>query len=92
MIPDDLKSYVCIHVSEGTEPVRLINRGDGDWCFLSGGDHENNASNYRVVGIGHVLQDDPSLRSELDLPPDWESERKDPGEPWIRMPCGSTGS
>lgn len=92
MIPGNLKSYVCIHVFEGTEPVRLINRGDGDWCFLCGADHEDNASSYRVVGIGHVLENDPSLRSELDLPPDWESERKGPGEPWIRTPCGSIGS
>lgn len=84
MIPGNLKSYVCIHVFEKTEPVRLIARPDGDWCFVCGGEHDQDASAYRVVGIGHVLEDDPSLRSEMDLEPGWESERKEPGSPWIR--------
>lgn len=65
-IPGNLKSCICIHVFEGSGPVRLISRGDGDWCFLCGADHDDDASSYRVVGIGHVLENDPSLRSELD--------------------------
>jgi hypothetical protein len=78
------KAYVCIHVFEGRKPVLLVSRLDGDWCFLCGGVHEDDASNYRVVGIGHVLDDDPSLLSALDLPIDWEAERGTPDSSWIR--------
>ena len=90
MIPGNLKSYVCIHVFEETKPVLLVSRQGGSWCFVCGGDHEDNASNYRVVGIGHVLEDDPSLRSQLDLQPDWDAERKDLDSPWIRTRSDAT--
>lgn len=70
----------------------MVSRQDGDWCFVCGEDHEDNASNYRVVGIGHVLEDDPSLRSLLDLQPDWDAERKDLGSQWIRTRSDATGA
>jgi hypothetical protein len=72
--------------------VLLVSRQDGDWCFVCGEDHEDNASNYRVVGIGHVLEDDPSLRSLLDLQSDWDAERKDLDSQWIRTRSDATGA
>ena len=79
-----LKSYVCIHVFEHSKPVLLVSREDGDWCFLCGDLHPQDASAYRVVGIGHVLAHDPDLNALLDLPADWEAERTAKGAPWIR--------
>jgi hypothetical protein len=61
-----------------------VNRRDGDWCFLCGELHPQDAAAYRVVGIGHVLAQDPDLEALLDLPPDWEAERAAKGKPWIR--------
>jgi len=90
MVPGNLKSYVCIHVFEGMRPVLLVSRQGGSWCFVCGGEHEDSASNYRVVGIGHVLEDDPSLRSQLDLQPDWDAEREDLDSPWIRTRSDAT--
>ena len=78
------KAYVCIHVFENVKPVLLVSREDGDWCFLCGEDHPNDASFYRVVGIGHVIEQDPELESLLDLKPNEEAERTAPGEVWIR--------
>ena len=78
------KAYVCIHVFEQTKPVLLVSRGDGDWCFLCGDEHPNDAKFYRVVGIGHVLERYPDLKEVLDLKPDEEAERSAPGESWIR--------
>jgi len=78
------KAYVCIHIFEQTKPVLLVSREDGDWCFLCGESHPNDASSYRVVGFGHVIELDAQLKNVLDLKPDEEAERSAPGEPWIR--------
>lgn len=85
------KSYVCTHVFEGSRPVLLVSRPGGDWCFLCGGEHPEDASSYRVVGIGHLFEKDPTLISLEDLPPDWEAEREEVGKPWIRTRCEYDG-
>ncbi|KIG11512.1 hypothetical protein DB30_03792 [Enhygromyxa salina] len=36
------------------------------------------------MGIGHVLDDDPTLREVLNLEPGWEAERSGLGQPWRR--------
>jgi hypothetical protein len=78
------KAYVCSHIFEQTRPILLVSRADRDWCFLCGGEHPNDASAYKVVGIGHVLGQDPSLMELEDLPPNWEAERKAVGREWAR--------
>ena len=64
----------------------LVSREDGDWCFLCGDDHPQDPTYYRVVGIGHVIELDPTLRAVLDLDPNEEAERATPGQSWIRLP------
>lgn len=78
------KAYVCNHVFEFSRPILLVSRADGDWCFLCGGEHPQDASAYKVVGIGHILDSDSSLQALHDLPPEWEAERTDIGEDWVR--------
>src|SRR5687767_12512579 len=78
------KAYVCIHVFEGTAPVALVTRPEGDWCFLCGEVHDDRAESYRVIGIEHVIHNDSSLRALADLMPGWEAERTEPGGAWIR--------
>ena len=65
-------------------PVMLVTRPDGDWCFLCGQLHEDSGSQYRVVGIGHVLDMDKSLAELDDLPENWEAERSEVDGRWIR--------
>jgi hypothetical protein len=89
-IPASQKSYVCIHVFNKERPILLVNRSDGSWCFLCGGGHEQGASNYRVVGIGHLFERDSSLLSLLDLPAKWEAERKSVQDEWVRTPAQPT--
>jgi hypothetical protein len=48
------------------------------------GIHPDSADYYRVVGLGHVVERDPSLSSILDLLPNEEAERVAVGEQWIR--------
>ena len=80
------KAYVCIHVFNEERPVLLVTREDGDWCLLCGDLHEETASHFRVVGIGHLLQRDESLKEILDLQPDWDAERSSADQPWQRRP------
>jgi len=82
------KAYVCIHVYERTRPTLLVARNDGDWSFLCGAEHEQDPDLFRVVGIGHLLEADPSLRGILDLTEGWEAERAAVGKPWRRKRCG----
>ena len=62
----------------------LVSRPDGDWCFLCGGNHPDDASAFRVVGIGHLLDKDDTLHQVLDLQPEEEAERSTPDAPWAR--------
>ena len=81
------KSYVCIHVFEDTRPVLLVARNGGNWSFLCGYGHDDLVAEGRVVGIGHILDRDPTLLSLLDLPPEWEAERKSVEDAWVRVRC-----
>lgn len=85
-IDNHQKAYVCIHVFENSRPVLLVSRPEGDWCFLCGSGHDNDASAYKVVGIGHILDGDTTLSGLVDLAPNWEAEREAVGEDWIRTP------
>jgi len=77
-----------MHVFEHTSPILLVSRAEGDWCFLCGDEHDDSASMYRVVGMVHLLELDPTLQLVLDLPSEWEAERKSKDDPWLRTPCG----
>lgn len=83
-LPFETKSYVCIHVFDGSMPVLYVTRPEGDWCALCGDDHPDDASYYRVVGLGHVVQQDPTVAEVLDLEANEEAEREAVGSPWVR--------
>lgn len=83
-LPYETKCYVCIDVFDGIGPVLYVARPDGDWCALCGDEHPHDASGYRVVGIGHVIDSDPSVSEVLDLGPNEEAERSAVGKQWAR--------
>ncbi len=83
------KAYVCIHVFDESAPVLLVSRPEGDWCFLCGAEHNDSATQFRVVGIGHVFERDHSLNEIDDLPRDWEAERSGLNLPWVRRRIAS---
>lgn len=78
------RSYVCTHVFEQERPVLYVTRPDGDWCFLCGENHPDDASAFRVVGLGHVVEQDASLARILDLDANEEAERSSVAEEWVR--------
>lgn len=78
-----LAAYVCSHIFADVTPILLVSRPEGDWCFLCGQEH-GEEEHYSLVGVGHLLERDPSLRELADLEPDWEAERGAKDEPWLR--------
>lgn len=85
MSAPELAAYICEHVFKRTHPVLLVAHDDGDWQFLCGGGHPA-GERPRVVGLNHIIDDDPSIREILDLPVDWEAERDSPEGEWVRRP------
>jgi len=83
-LAQNTRAYVCIHVYEDTRPILYVTRADGDWCFLCGDGHPDNADQYRVVGRGHLIDRDPGLLELMDLAPEQEANRDNVGSPWIR--------
>ena len=81
MTVKETAAFVCSHVFDGSKPVLLVSREDGDWQLLCGGGHDA-AELPRVVGLNHLLVRDPSLHEVAGLPVGWEAERSQPGEPW----------
>lgn len=78
------KVYVCSHILSGEEDVKLVVHEDGDWMFLCGQLHEDDPSNYKVVGFGHISQIDPTLFDVIDLENNFEAERECVGSTWIK--------
>lgn len=78
------KAYVCVHVFERSRPVLYVTRPDGDWCMLCGEIQPDNSDEYRVVGLGHLIDMDSSLTEVMDLLAQEEAERSQVGGSWER--------
>ncbi|MEJ7804930.1 MAG: hypothetical protein WKG03_03285 [Telluria sp.] len=78
---DDYGVYVCHHVFVKEAKTTLVVRDDdGDWQFLCGeGDEDVDC---HLVGVGHLLNDDPTLSAMADLEPGSYANRNDINEPW----------
>ena len=78
---NDLGVYVCHHVFLKEAKVTLVVRDDdGDWQFLCGeGDEDVDC---HLVGVGHLLKEDATLRGMADLTPGSYADRRDINDPW----------
>jgi 5-methylcytosine-specific restriction endonuclease McrA len=76
---DHLAAFVCCHVFENSEPVRIVSHEtDGDWQFVCGGSHRSDEVPH-VVGVGHLVERDRSLLEVEDLEEGWEAMRSNLG-------------
>ena len=85
----ELAVFVCSHVFEATRPVLLAARADGDLMFMCGAVHQS-GDEYRVVGLGHLLERDPTLASVANLDNNWQAERSAVGSSWSQQPLDAS--
>ena len=84
--PVDTAALTTVHVLEGRLPVILVahDSDDGMWQFLCGTSRESKDA--RIIGLGEMLEIDPSLAEIADLPVGWTARRNAPGQKWHRQP------
>lgn len=58
---------------------------DGPWQFLTNSTNTRQTNDARVVGLGSVVQLDPSVKELADLPLGWQASRTSPSSPWKRF-------
>jgi hypothetical protein len=83
---EDPPKTVCLttkHIVYEDYPVLYVSRSDDDgtWQFHYGG--TVTMSDALLVGIGTVVEHDPSIIEIADLPLGWCATRTKPGKPWI---------
>ena len=81
--PRNLGCFVCSHVFEKARPILLVVHEDRDWQFMCGAD-DHAGDDGHLVGVGHLIDRDPSLNECSDLPNGFVAERSAVGEPWQR--------
>ncbi|WP_020405794.1 hypothetical protein [Hahella ganghwensis] len=81
--PDNLRVIVCGCVFRNKKPILYVYHGEKNWQFLCGDDHES-TEGASVVGIGHLIERDPSLNELADLSSGWEAERESLDNKWVR--------
>lgn len=81
--PRNLASFVCSHVFRAERPILVVSHADGDWQFMCGGvDH--GPDDCHLVGVGHLVDRDPSLQECSNLDVDCVAERAAVDQPWKR--------
>jgi hypothetical protein len=70
-------------ISDG-EPILHVTHDaeDGVWQFLGWGDAQEEDA--KIVGLGEIVQLDPSVEELADLPPGWHAWRAAADRPWQR--------
>jgi len=81
-------AITTVGVLENRLPILVVQHyaDDHSWAFLCGTMDETKDG--RVIGMGEVLEMDPSLRSIASLPPGWIARRATVGEDWEKEPYG----
>jgi hypothetical protein len=80
--PRNLGVFVCEHVGRGGKPILMVvHDEEGDWQFLCGGDH-GEGEKPMLVGLGHVVGQDPSVNELGEMCHDHTAMRAAHGAPW----------
>lgn len=80
----DYGVYVCGHVFREARPTLLVIRdSDGSWQFLCGQDGCIEEEDAHVVGVGHLLERDPTLEKSAELEPSQYFERQSSSSSWV---------
>ena len=83
--PPNVATYTTANVLAG-HPILLAthDEDDGAWQFLCG--TTNESADGRIVGLGCIVDLDPSVTEMADLPLGRRAWRDSPSDPWRREP------
>ena len=82
-IQKNLGVIVCEHIFKAEKPVLYVVHRENSWQFLCGGENES-VDDAKMVGIGHLIDRDPTLNHLADLPIGWDAERTTINDGWIK--------
>ena len=78
----DYGVFCCPHVFSGERPVLFVVRDpDGYWQFFCGQNDEDYSKGHHI-GIGHLLERDPTLESMAELKTSTVARRVSVGANW----------
>jgi hypothetical protein len=81
---DDFGVYVCPHVFKKETPIlEVIRDPEGDWQFFCGGDHSGESEGPKLIGVGHLTNEDSSIHELTKMEPNSFAAREYVGGPWI---------
>ena len=74
-------------VLRGELPALVVSHTDDGLWLVADGIHEPDDSDaLRLVHLGHLVDQDPTLRELADLPRGVQAVRDSVGGPWVREP------
>ena len=84
----DYSVYCCPHVFQKERPILLVIRDqDGAWQFLCGGNEDTDDCHH--VGVGHLLDSDPSIEVMANLSIASGAEREEISREWVYFELAS---
>lgn len=83
--PKNVAVFTTTQVLRQGQPIRHVTHDDEDgaWQFHSGA-QQISAADAMVVGLGEMVEHDPTICELADLPCGWIAERDGVGRPWRR--------
>jgi len=88
--PPNTACFTTVGVLWHGVPVGLVTHDEDDGAFqflpFGGAANRDDPDECRLVGLGEMLSQDPTLAEVADLPLGWCAMREAPGQPWRREP------
>ena len=84
--PENVATFTVRKIVEDGSPILLVthDEDDGAWQFLTA--DKVSTSDMMIVGLGQMVEVDPTLTQLADLPLGWKAVRDGPDKPWKREP------
>ena len=81
--PRNCATIVSKSIIEGDSPILYVSHDEDDhgWQFLDGTNNE--IDDVAIVGLGELLEIDPSMADLAHLEPGYHAMRSSPGLDWI---------
>jgi hypothetical protein len=85
--PEDVAVFTLWRILRRESPILYVTHDleDGDWQFLNGSDVTD--EDPALVGLGEIVEIDPSVLELAGLALGWVAWRDSPQEPWQRSPA-----